>query len=130
MPSTPDFIRVGGVLYRARRPSPPPEFLKYAGATYRLAALPQVQSHAVTYVDTLQRILHEAGVGDLVIQQLTALKEAVLARKHRIAHGIWSSIRPGIMDALAQLQGDQRAKFGKDALALDEFLSSLPKAES
>jgi hypothetical protein len=127
--NTPEFIRVGGVLYRARRmQAPVPEQqVRYKGSTYKQAAEPHVQTNASNAIVVLQRILHDANVGEGAIQQLVALREALMARNYPIAVRLWASIQPSVLSLVDELDGGLRNQFGRAALELDSSLTNLDK---
>ena len=113
--NAPDFIRVGGILYRARTPQ-----------TVE-AALPHVQSNASNALAALLRVLHDANVGEESIPQLVALSEALRDKNYPIAARIWSSIQDGIFPIMDKLEGGARNMFGRAAGDLDEALDNLMK---
>ena len=127
--SAPVFIRVGGVLYRAResQPKATPAQVRYQGKLYKLAAEPQVQSSAGNAISTMQRILHDTDMGEGAIKQLAALREALIAKKYSIAAPMWAAIQPGILHLMDKLEGPIKSQFGRAALDLDDSLVNLEK---
>ncbi len=112
--NAPDFIRVGGVLYRARIPQSVE------------AALPNVQSNAKSALSALMRALHDANVGAEEIPKLTALDEAISGSNFPIAARTWASIQEGVLDVVRAMEkGPARNMLSRAALSLDDALTSL-----
>lgn len=134
--NAPDFIRVGGVLYRARSSQEgtpaTPEYVQYKGHPYTLAALPHVVSTVHNAISAMQRALHDAAVGEDAIEQLVDLQKLVGGPRadYGLAGQMWAQIQPGILDLMGQLDGEAKRTFGRAALGLDDALSDLLKTKS
>ena len=129
--NTPEFIRVGGVLYRAKpkKAAPPPKELRYAGALYRLAARPQVQSHAANDVQEMLSTLHESGAVDAsspVLQALKGVKDAILKEDFVKAREEWVKIKnKEILALVNQLKAPFKQRFTLAVINLDDNLIGL-----
>lgn len=126
---TTEFIRVDGILYRARaQQSAAPQYVEHKGQRYKLANLPLVHSRAANLIAGMQRLLHDEHVDDKrVLDQLNALRDALKGREYGVASRIWGAIQPSVLSLMDHLQGPARNAFGKQALDLDDVLTGLEK---
>jgi hypothetical protein len=120
--NAPDFIRVGGVLYRARSSQKRKRPI--------LAALPHVLSIVNNAISSMQRVLHDANVGEADIEKLRALQDTVSSRKdYALANRLWANIQSSVLALTDELDGEAKRMFGRAALGLDDALSALLKTK-